>query len=57
MVSGSIYLLTKALTSSRLEQYLYCEVWLTSDHKARAFLAVVLEGAQALYIVKLCFAT
>ena len=55
MVSGSIYLLTKALTSSRLEQYPYREVWLTSNHKARAFLAVVLEGVWALYVVKLCF--
>jgi hypothetical protein len=56
MVSGSIYLITKALTSSRLEQYVYREVWLTSNHKARAFLVVVSEGARALYIVKLCFA-
>ena len=55
MVSGSIYLLMKALTSNRLEQYLYREVWLTSDHKARAFLAVVSEGVRALYVVKLCF--
>ena len=45
----------KPLTSSRLEQYLYHEVWLTSDHKARAFLVVVSEDVWALCVVKLCF--
>ena len=56
MVSGSIYLLMGALTSDRLEQYVYCDVRLSSDYKAKAFLAVVSEGARALHIVRLFFA-
>ena len=44
-----------ALTSDRLEQYVYHDIQLSSNYKAKAFLAVVSKDVWALHVVRLFF--
>lgn len=55
MVSGSMCVSTEALTFNRLEPYVYHTVHLRNYNKVRAFLVVMTEGSQALYVVKIIF--